>query len=111
MTSMPGILPSRISMSTEPRADPTSGGKLAPAGARDVETQQLGCICADNLSPHKARVLLMLALTRTTNTEELARRRGDASRLSPDIVRRRFAMIETEAMQWIFRRQPSRRSD
>src|SRR5918993_1091724 len=46
-------------------------GRVVPLYARDVETQQLGCIRADNLSPHKARVLLMLALTRTTNTEEL----------------------------------------
>ena len=46
-------------------------GRVVPLYARDVETQQLGCIRADNLSPHKARVLLMLALTRTANTEEL----------------------------------------
>ncbi len=46
-------------------------GRVVPLYARDVETQQLGCIRADNLSPHKARVLLMLALARTTNTEEL----------------------------------------
>ena len=46
-------------------------GRVVPLYARDVETQQLGCIRADNLSPHKARVLLMLALTKTSNTEEL----------------------------------------
>jgi L-asparaginase len=48
-------------------------GRVVPLYARDVETQQLGCIRADNLSPQKARVLLMLALTRTTSTEELQR--------------------------------------
>jgi L-asparaginase len=46
-------------------------GRVVPLYARDVETQQLGCIRADNLSPHKARVLLMLALTRTATTAEL----------------------------------------
>jgi L-asparaginase len=46
-------------------------GRVVPLYARDVETQQLGCIRADNLSPQKARVLLMLALTRTNGTEEL----------------------------------------
>ena len=46
-------------------------GRVVPLYARDVETQQLGCIRADNLSPYKARILLMLALTRTTSTEEL----------------------------------------
>ena len=46
-------------------------GRVVPLYARDVELQQLGCIRADNLSAQKARVLLMLALTRTTNNEEL----------------------------------------
>ena len=46
-------------------------GRVVPLYARDVELQQLGCIRADNLSAQKARVLLMLALTRTTHTEEL----------------------------------------
>ena len=46
-------------------------GRVIPLYARDIETQQIGCIRADNLSPHKARVLLMLAMTRTTSTEEL----------------------------------------
>jgi L-asparaginase len=46
-------------------------GRIVPLYARDVETQQLGCIRADNLSPQKARVLLMLALTRTTAADEL----------------------------------------
>ncbi len=46
-------------------------GRVVPLYARDVELQQLGCLRADNLSAQKARVLLMLALTRTTNNEEL----------------------------------------
>jgi L-asparaginase len=46
-------------------------GRVVPLYARDIETQQIGCILADNLSAHKARVLLMLALTRTRDTQEL----------------------------------------
>jgi L-asparaginase len=32
-----------------------------------------GIISADNLNPQKARVLAMLALTKTTDTEEIQR--------------------------------------
>jgi L-asparaginase len=46
-------------------------GRVVPLYARDVEATDLGCIRADNLSAQKARVLLMLAMTRTTNTDEL----------------------------------------
>jgi L-asparaginase len=46
-------------------------GRVIPLYARDVEAQQIGCIRADNLSAQKARVLLMLALTRTKSAEEL----------------------------------------
>jgi L-asparaginase len=46
-------------------------GRVVPLYARDVEAQQLGCIRADNLSAQKARVLLMLAMTSTSNTDEL----------------------------------------
>ena len=46
-------------------------GRVVPLYARDVETQQIGCVRADNLSAQKARVLLMLALTRTKTTDEL----------------------------------------
>ena len=46
-------------------------GRVVPLYARDVETQQIGCILADNLSAQKARVLLMLALTRTRDTQEI----------------------------------------
>ena len=46
-------------------------GRVIPLYARDMELQQIGCIRADNLSAQKARVLLMLALARGGNTEEL----------------------------------------
>ena len=46
-------------------------GRVVPLYARDVEATDLGCIRADNLSAQKARVLLMLAMTRTTTTDEL----------------------------------------
>ncbi|MBA3570908.1 MAG: hypothetical protein H0W34_02795 [Pyrinomonadaceae bacterium] len=36
-----------------------------------IALQQLGCVLADNLSPQKARILLMLALTRTKVPAEL----------------------------------------
>jgi len=37
-----------------------------------VSLVNIGCVLADNLSPQKARVLLLLAMTRTRETEELA---------------------------------------
>jgi L-asparaginase len=46
-------------------------GRVIPLYAIDVELQKLGCIRADNLSAQKARVLLMLAMTKTNATEEL----------------------------------------
>jgi L-asparaginase len=46
-------------------------GRVVPLYARDVEATDLGCVRADNLSAQKARVLLMLAMTRTKSTEEL----------------------------------------
>jgi L-asparaginase len=46
-------------------------GRTVPLYDRDVQLQQLGCVRADNLSAQKARVLLMLALTRTKSPEEL----------------------------------------
>ena len=46
-------------------------GRIVPLYASNVELLELGCVHADNLSPQKARVLLMLAMTRTTDTEEL----------------------------------------
>ncbi|HSG08850.1 MAG TPA: asparaginase [Longimicrobiales bacterium] len=38
-----------------------------------VSLAQIGCVFADNLSPHKARVLLLAALTRTSDSAVLAR--------------------------------------
>jgi L-asparaginase len=46
-------------------------GRLIPLYARDAEATALGVIRADNLSAQKARVLLMLALTRTRDVTEL----------------------------------------
>lgn len=46
-------------------------GRVIPLYARDVELQQIGCVRADNLSAQKARVLLMLALSRTKSPEEI----------------------------------------
>ena len=46
-------------------------GRIVPLYASNVELLELGCVHADNLTPQKARVLLMLAMTRTTETEEL----------------------------------------
>jgi L-asparaginase len=37
-----------------------------------VSLEEIGCVFADNLSPHKARVLLLAALTRTSDPDALA---------------------------------------
>ena len=46
-------------------------GRIVPLYAINHELLALGCVVADNLSPQKARVLLMLALTRTRDPVEL----------------------------------------
>ncbi len=46
-------------------------GRVVPLYAVNVELLDLGCVEADNLSPHKARVLLMVAMTRTRDPAEL----------------------------------------
>jgi L-asparaginase len=46
-------------------------GRIVPLYANNVELLNMGCILADNLSPQKARVLLMVALTRTRDSERL----------------------------------------
>ena len=46
-------------------------GRVVPLYASNVELLEMGCVEADNLSPQKARVLLMLAMTRTSDPEEL----------------------------------------
>ena len=48
-------------------------GRIVPLYANNVDLLDIGCVQADNLSPQKARVLLMVAMTRTTNPEELRR--------------------------------------
>ena len=46
-------------------------GRVVPLYASKLELLEMGCVEADNLSPQKARVLLMLAMTRTSDPEEL----------------------------------------
>ncbi len=46
-------------------------GRIIPMYAINIELLDLGCVEADNLSPQKARVLLMLAMTRTLDSTEL----------------------------------------
>lgn len=48
-------------------------GRIVPLYANNVDLLSIGCVQADNLSPWKARVLLMTAMTRTKDTEELRR--------------------------------------
>ncbi len=48
-------------------------GRIVPVYAINIELLELGCVEADNLSPQKARVLLMLAMTRTEESTELQR--------------------------------------
>jgi L-asparaginase len=54
----------------------THSGRVLPlyaGGGGGTTLQELGCVFADNLSAQKARVLLIAALTRTTDPEELRR--------------------------------------
>jgi L-asparaginase len=46
-------------------------GRIVPLYANNIDLLNVGAIQADNLSPWKARVLLMVALTRTSDTEAL----------------------------------------
>ncbi|MDZ7778739.1 MAG: asparaginase [Gemmatimonadota bacterium] len=46
-------------------------GRVVPLYSNNIELLDAGVVLADNLSPQKARVLLMLAMTRTTETEAL----------------------------------------
>jgi L-asparaginase len=51
-------------------------GRLMPLYAgkgKGVDLRELGCVLADNLSPQKARILLMLSLTKTRDPDELRR--------------------------------------
>ncbi len=46
-------------------------GRVVPLYSNNIELLDVGVVLADNLSPQKARVLLTLAMTRTTDTEAL----------------------------------------
>jgi L-asparaginase len=49
-------------------------GRVFPVYATQgggISLKELGCVFADNLSPPKARILLMLAMTRTRSSAEL----------------------------------------
>jgi L-asparaginase len=46
-------------------------GRIVPLYANNVDLLKMGAIQADNLSPQKARVLLMVAMTRTRETDAL----------------------------------------
>lgn len=46
-------------------------GRVVPLYSNNVELLDAGVVLSDNLSPQKARVLLMLAMTRDTSTEAL----------------------------------------
>ena len=50
------------------------GSRAGSGRVMPGETMRLkGAVSADNLNPQKARILLMIALTKTTNLEELHR--------------------------------------
>jgi L-asparaginase len=46
-------------------------GRIVPLYANNIDLLNIGCVQSDNLSPQKARVLLMVAMTRTTDPEAL----------------------------------------
>ena len=46
-------------------------GRIVPLYANNIDLLEIGCVQSDNLSPQKARVLLMAAMTHTTDPEEL----------------------------------------
>lgn len=46
-------------------------GRIVPLYANNIDLLNIGAVQADNLSPQKARVLLMVAMTGTTDTELL----------------------------------------
>ena len=63
------------------RSNRTGNGRVLP----QAETDALGMVPGDNLSPQKARILLMLALTRTRDLAEI--RRMFAELLSVPMIR------------------------
>ena len=46
-------------------------GRIVPLYANNIDLLDIGAVQADNLSAQKARVLLMVAMTRTADTDEL----------------------------------------
>ena len=46
-------------------------GRIVPLYANNIDLLDIGAVQADNLSPWKARVLLMVAMTHTSDTETL----------------------------------------
>ena len=46
-------------------------GRIVPLYANNIDLLNIGAVQADNQSPWKARVLLMIAMTRTRDTERL----------------------------------------
>ena len=60
---IPVVLCSRVPTG---RVIPLYGGK-----GRGVHAKQIGCVLDDNLGPLKARILLMLAMTKTKDPNEL----------------------------------------
>lgn len=55
------------------RSSRVGNGRVIELTANREEYDALGMIPADNLNPQKARILLMLALTKTTNVDEIKR--------------------------------------
>lgn len=67
----PALVAARAKGAIVVRASRVGQGILARNG--EANDDQLDFVVADTLSPQKARILLMLALTRTTNTREIQR--------------------------------------
>jgi L-asparaginase len=55
------------------RSSRVGNGRVIDLTVTREENEALGVIPADNLNPQKARILLMLALTKTNNPEEIKR--------------------------------------
>jgi L-asparaginase len=55
------------------RSSRVGNGRVIELTANRGEYDALGIIPGDNLNPQKARILLMLALTKTTNVNEIKR--------------------------------------
>jgi L-asparaginase len=62
--NLPVVISTRVYMG---RTVPLYAGKGC-----GISLKEIGCILADNLSPQKARILLMVAMTKTRDSRELA---------------------------------------